>query len=272
MDNVVEKFNSLTEFLNAIGKRKTNELFENEHLGSNTRSYDFTLTSSYEESVKLALKGYKEGLDKMMTAGLKISHMGKAKKHLPSVDVVGFAPHIPNAITGIPKSMINTCSVEQKAKVLTILYYSAEGYNVKAEDFIKAGKNMLNLITSLETQGYRVGLNCLITSCKDQRATVSVQIKNWRQPSNPLKIAYPFLHPSFLRRNGFRWLETHPNITDSKFIPNYGYPIHLLLKSREERIKYYREIGVLQPDWFYVDMKDAVNRGVEELVELMGIK
>jgi hypothetical protein len=272
MDNVVEKFNSLTEYIDVIGKRKTNRLFEDHQLGSIDNDYNFSLTNSYEESVELALNGYKEGLDKMMSSGVKINHIGKAKKHLPTVDVVGFAPHIPNAITGIPKSMINTSAVEQKAKVLTILYYNANSAKIEADDFIKAGKNMLNLITSLETQGYRVGLNCINTFCEDQWATVAVQIKNWRQPSNPLKIAYPFLHPSFLRRNGLRWLETHFNITDCKFLCAYGSPIHSLLRTREDRIKYYREIGVLQQDWFYVDMKDAVNRSVEELVELIGIK
>jgi hypothetical protein len=101
---------------------------------------------------------------------------------------------------------------------------------------------------------------------------VDVQIKHWRQPSNPLKIAYPLLHPSYLRRNGARWLETHPEVVDRMFTKGYGIPIHYVYENRQKRIEYYRKIGILKRNWFYMDMKDAVNADVEELVRIMGKK
>jgi hypothetical protein len=273
MKEVVEKFASLAEYLNVIGKRKPNKVFEDfETQYSINSSYNFTLTNSYEESVELATKGYKEGLDKIKAEGTRIRHIGKANKNQPITDVVGFAPHVPNAITGVPKSMINSAKVEQKAKVITILYSPDGTASDSADKFINAGKNILNLIITLETQGYRVGLSIVLSHCSEQWAHSIIQIKDWRQPINPLKLAYPFVHPSMLRRNSFKWLETHPDITDESFIDGYGKPIFCKLNDRNDIIKHYQKLGVLKKDWFYIHMREAVNRSVDDLVKVMGIK
>jgi hypothetical protein len=276
MTEIIENFASLTEYLNVIGKREPNYVFRNNNLSSRRRSSSYfssTLTNSYEECVEIATKGYKEGLDKIKAEGTRIRHIGKANKNIPITDVVGFAPHVPNAITGVPKAMINTTKVEHKAKVITFLYSPDGDCSDNASKFINAGENMLNLIITLETQGYRVGLNTIVSFCGfDQWAHTLVQIKDWRQPINPLKIAYPFVHPSFMRRNGFRWLETHPDITDNYFESTYGRPIKNTLPNREEIAEHFRKNGILKKDWFYIDMKDAVNATADDLVRIMGIK
>lgn len=270
---IYEHFDSLGRYLDTIQARRVNRVFSGCSLRSEDRDYNFTLTNSYEEANELARTGYKEGLDKLKAANSKTRHVGSAPKALPVTSVVGFAPHVPNAITGVPCSMIATQKVEQKAKVISILYYMGGACHVNAKEFVEAGKNILNVIYTLELQGYRVALNVLTNFCEDsERALCSVQIKHWRQPSNPLKISYPLIHPSFFRRHGFRWLETQPELTVRDFTCGYGRPLENVEgRNADARRRWLKEQGILQDGWFYTERAEAKAHEAEELIKVMGI-
>lgn len=273
MNLIIEHFESFNQYLEVIDNRKPNKVFADQTLASKDRDYKFTLTSSYQEASELARVGYKEGLDELQAANKKTRHIGSAPKALPATSVVGFAPHVPNAITGVPCSMITTQKTEQKAKVISILYYMGGSCRVDAHEFVKAGKNILNVIYTLELQGYRVALNLLTTFCtSNERALSVVQVKTWRQPSNPLKIAYPLVHPSFFRRHGFRWLETQPELTDRGFTDAYGCPLDVAEgKSADDRRRWLKEQGILQDGWFYTERIEARDNEADELIKVMGI-
>jgi len=267
---VIEEFNSLGQYISVIGKRKTNKLFSTrEELGSQRENENYYKTKSYDESVMLATNGYKEGLDSLTRGVINFQHKENAVKNMSSVDFVGHAPLVANAIAGVPKSMVSIRAIENKAKVITILYSHGDTAGVNGDSFIKAGKNILNVIYQLELKGYRVALYVMFAACKYQVAINIVQIKNWRQPSNPLKIAYPLLHPSYFRRQGFRWLETHPDIEDKKFLGGYGAPLRA--KTSNQR-NYLAEIKVLKQGWFYTYFNEALDNEPSELIKLIGIK
>jgi len=269
---VVEEFGSLGQYIDVIGKRKLNKVFsERDYLASEDNNYDFRRTHTYEESVELATNGYKEGLDKLAAVDAKLKHLGKANRNLPSVDFVGYVPHVANAIAGVPKTMITSAKVEQKAKVVSLLYSFGDSSSEKADNFITAGKNLLNVIYTLEIQGYRVALNVLTACTRNEQTMINaVQIKNWRQPSNPLKMSYPLIHPSYFRRTGFKWIETQPELEDYSFQLAYGKPLRLKYNT-EQQIKLLTDNGVLKKDWFFIDYKDALHNSAEELIKLLGI-
>lgn len=273
MKLIHEHFDSLGRYLGVIENRKPNRVFTGQSLHSNDRDRSFTLTESYAEACELARDGYKEGLDKLQAVNRKTRHMGSAPKALPVTSVVGFAPHVPNAITGVPCSMIATQKVEQKAKVISILYYMGGSCNVNAKEFVEAGKNIMNVVYTLELQGYRVALNLLTCFCEsNERALCTVQVKHWRQPSNPLKISYPLIHPSFFRRHGFRWLETQPELTERGFICGYGLPLERAEgSSADARRRWLKEQGILQEGWFYTEREEARRNEADELIKVMGI-
>lgn len=273
MKLIYEHFDSLGQYLDVIGKRRPNRVFEGHELSSKENGRSFSLTGSYEEADELARAGYKEGLAELRAANRKTRHMGSAPKALPVTDVVGFAPHVPNAITGAPCSMITTRKTEQKAKIISILYYMGGACIVDAKEFVEAGKNVLNVVYTLELQGYRVALNVLTNFCEGkERALCAVQVKHWRQPSNPLKISYPLVHPSFFRRHGFRWLETQPELTDQSFTIGYGRPLEAVEgKSADERRRWLKAQGVLQDGWFYTERAEAKANDADGLIKIMGI-
>lgn len=270
---IYEEFGSLAEYVETIGKRKVNKVFYRCDQHSRDGSFNFTLTNTYEEATELALNGYKKGLDQMMSTDIRITHSENKPRNIPSVNVVGYAPHVPNAIAGYPMSMITTKQSEQKAKVITISYSMTACGQTDANRFVVAGKKLLDVIATLETQGYRVGLNIIqVYSEKSEWAIKSVQIKHWRQPSNPLKLSYPLIHPSFFRRHGFRWLETIPELTDLRFTNGYGYALcDLYGYSMKEQDNKLRELGVLKQNQFFVDFNSIYHLSTEKIIERMGI-
>ena len=273
MKIIFEEFDSLGNYLKTIDARPVNKVFSGEDLSSKTGSYHFTETGSYEEATELARIGYRDGLDELKAASIKTKHVESAPKNIPKAAIVGFTPHVPNAITGVPLSMINVAPTEQKAKVISILYYMGGSWQVDTESYIEAGKNVLNAIHTLETQGYRVALNVMTAYCEpSERALNSVQIKNWRQPSNLLKLSYPLIHPSFFRRHGFRWLETQPQLTDTRFRRAYGSPLDNTVGSNTQaRRKWLTDQGLLKTNQFYTERFEAEKCSTEQLIERMGI-
>jgi len=275
MKLIRETFDNIEHYFNTINTRTINRVFapRSSHPASNDSDYDFTYTHSYAEAEDIARRGYKEGLDKLQAANTKSRHLQSASKPLPMNGIVGYAPHVPNAIAGVPLSMINKQETEQKAKVISILYYMGGSCNVDAYEFVKAGKNIMNVVYSLELQGYRVALYVLTTFCKNSEYAINtVQVKHWRQPSNPLKIAYPLIHPSYFRRHGFRWLETQPNLTDDGFIYGYGKPLDKMQGNNPNaRRTWLKEQGLLQAGWYYTERIEARKAEASELIKLMGI-
>jgi hypothetical protein len=272
----VEQFNGVAEFLKAINSRPTNKVFSDRSLSSETNSYEFTKTHSYAESADLMAKGYKEGLDSLNAAkNAKITASSKVSKAIPQVGIVGHAPHVPNAIAGIPQSMISTAVQTQKSKVVSILYDCTDSCNVKADDFIKSGRNLLDLIVALEAQGCRVALDIMICACTSkQKVACVIRVKDHRQPINPLKISYTLIHTSFFRRQGFKWIETCPLITDLGFAYGYGYPLRTKVKGENTAgcREFLTKSGVLSKNMFFTNIDEARRTSSnEELAQKMGM-
>ena len=274
---VIEDFDGVQKFLGTIGNRTANTVFAGHSLSSNEEGRSFTLTSSYKESEELMASGYAEGLkDLKKSKGCKIQTASNSVKSIPHTSVVGFVPNIPNAIMGRPDTMISTERVKMKSKIVRIMYDCGAACSVEAQKFVTAGKNLLDLIIMLELQGYRVHLDvCLIYAEKKQKGFCRIKVKDYRQAINPLKISYPLLHPSFFRRQGFRWLETCPEITEKNFSSGYGYPLRNCNpngKSTDACRSFLKSEGLLPDGYFFTNMYEAVDLSGEELAKAKRIK
>lgn len=97
-----------------------------------------------------------------------------------------------------------------------------------------------------------------------------VRVKDALRIINPLKLAYILVHPSFFRRQGFRWIETCPKITDRTFSYNYGYPLKWLTEKETER-EWMKRHGLLPDGVFFTCYNEAVQNNAEELIDIMGL-
>lgn len=267
----VEKFESLTSYLHTIGTRPQNTVFKDK-FSSEKEGEDWTGTASYAASVELAQNGYAEGLDKINKDGTeRINYRAQSSRSLPKAGVVGFAPIVPNAILGLPKSMKTKVAIPHKTKVLSIWYDITASCGVDKSDIARAGRNMLELINKLEMQDFRVELRVVTGYCGgSQYCFNAVKVKTDRQPLNPLKIAYPFVHASFLRRQGFKWLETYPQVTDSGL--KYGYGCALYFKQGSSRRQWMKDNKVIPEGCFYTDFYEAKDNDATALMKLMNLR
>lgn len=212
--NVIEKFNSIALFLEAIENRPQRKNFHG-CVGSNAGSKSFTKTESYDEAVKLIRDGWHEPLKDFKA--VKKSNMAYTPQRKTISDVIGHAPIVPNAIQGLPNSMIRTKKVPQKVKTIEIIYNNSVLGNVKARDMVRAGKAVLSYIRKLELEGCRVKLTGALkgSNYDGHYHIVSVKLKDYKEQMDLLKLAFPMAHPSAMRRLGFRWYETNPDLVES---------------------------------------------------------
>ena len=195
----MEEFNSISELVNTINSR------------------------NYNPKEDLLLHGWTEESEKLNNLlKLKVSNVKQTKT---TYDVAGFQCSVPRYLQGIPTSMINQKIVTKKQKNIIITKFVAYSGYVNKETIENESVKVLQLVNSLEKQGYRVTLNVLLGSYKkDTALAMKVRIKNSSERLNLSKVSFPLVHPSFLRRICFKWIETNEHATKS-FNCGYGVPL-----------------------------------------------
>ena len=227
---VCEQFADLYEFLDTIEERPVNKTFANKYGAqiecqpSHDGREEFRGTASWAESCSLMERGYEEGVNMILNAGVK-PQGGTLQRY--ETAVVGFAPCIPNAIMGLPDSMIRSREQKQVQHEVTVFYMLGASCDVEKEDIARASRRLLDAVVSLEQQHTRVRLVLLSattakTSSNEYLRIVSMTLKEARQALNLRKLSYPLVHPSFFRRQVFAWIETAPGIP-SRYSHGHGY-------------------------------------------------
>lgn len=222
-----EYFSSIHQMLNVFEGRQNNVVMVDEHSSTREGGEDWAGTSSYEEAVKLLTCGYTDILDRLRL-GIK-----KATKSLKDMDfsksriiedVQGASPIVPNYLQGLPKSMCYRQSVPKKIKTINIVYCPCENCGSSPDEFIKAGVAILSAIRAIEKSNISVKLDCMFSDATAGREAVIgvVRVKNYRDRLDLQKLCFPIAHPSMLRRIGFKYIETVPDMRENGFRCGYG--------------------------------------------------
>lgn len=270
MKVLTEEFGDINSLLRVINSRKNNQVMSDTH-SSKTGSEDFTGSSSYDEAVRLIRTGYvdilKDVKDKLSEITRQNKQFDSGFRPMPRNSIVGYVPNVPNAIRNIPESMINTNIVPQKRKTLSVVYSIEGNCNETVEFFIKTGTILLAAINIIERSGIQVKLSvAFMTSQQGSETTCpTVVIKNYGQRFDLQKVCFPLAHPSMLRRIGFKWLETTPQITESEFSFGYGRdPNDLKLLDKTFKDKFGKNTYVLNTHWIRSN-----NYSVEKLLNFL---
>lgn len=250
-----ERFSSIDSLLRANSSRPMNKAFagSGKH-SSDKKGSSFSGTASYEEAENLIATGWDEPLSKLKDfrkSGVKTNT--QAQRRIPATGIVGYAPCVPNAIIGLPNSMISTETTKQKVKAVTLVYSPCVSAGWSTDEIIESGITVLNIVNSLELQGIRVRLTVEAMSTIEDKdlSTVWVDVKDWREAIDVKKTAFPLVHPSMLRRIGFRWLETFEQVSNRSYTFGYGTPLGN--EKYEEVLKVLREAKVLEENEYYIN-------------------
>jgi hypothetical protein len=282
---VHEHFKTLEKFMVTMQDRPLNAAFKGERdevssmrdetykKESGRKSWAGTYT--YNEAEAVLLKGYKEPLEKMKTAILKIGENAPNARPRIQNDFIGFAPNVPNAINNIPLNMINRHKVAPKAKTIHLTYSICAAAKTTTNDMIKGGIMFISLVNSLEKQGYRVKIDVIFSTIENgTAAAVTVTLKDYDQQTNLLKLAFPLVHPSMLRRFCFKWLETTPELREKGFVYGYGLPLNFAFNQDLKRERdFLKDNGILKGDnSYYCNVYEAIRaKNIEALAERMEI-
>lgn len=276
-----EHFKSLESLIDTMEQRPLNAVFKNEqeHLSSQRdetkQNGRFTGVNTYKDAMDVVRNGYKDPLEKMKKAILKMGEMDQNKRPRTKNDFIGFAPNVPNALNNIPINMINREKQQAQAKTIHLTYSFCALADVSTGEIIKGGINFISLVNSLEKQGFRVKIDILFISCVEKTASAfTVNLKEYGQQLNLLKLAFPLVHPAMLRRISFKWLETMQEIKDRDYIHGYGRTLGIVLNNNGNKEREFLEKnGILKgPNVYYCNVYQAMKvKSVEELAKEMKI-
>lgn len=219
------EFNSMYEFYDYLCKTPLNDSFRWKKLASSDIDKGgWYKTESYDEAVNLMKNGW-EDMSKKLTKRLEAikSDVQPIKKAKTVYGVAGYQAIVPLYLNGVPTNMASKKMVVQKQKVITI--NKDVGYNcfTTSEEIIEESIKALQIVKKLEAQGYRINLNIIHgTEYGSYRYSFKVRVKSAGEKLNISKAAFPLVHPSMLRRLGFRFLEVFPGVP-SGYVGGYGH-------------------------------------------------
>ena len=154
MKVVEEHFGSIHELLRVIGARPHNSEMAACN-SSEENGKGFTGTKNWDEAVHLFETGYTDVLPEIKSGIEKnVKATGVQNRRFVRTGVVGYAPHVPNAINGLPNSMIYTETQPQKIKAVTIYYASTGNCGTETTEFIKSGICALSAINILNCPAF----------------------------------------------------------------------------------------------------------------------
>lgn len=272
----VETYSSVEHMLRMFD-RPENAAFAGKDLTSKEEgSASWRGTKTYAEAVELIRNGWEEPLKELKAAmknvGIKPNVTTETVR--PRTSVIGYAPHVPNAIQGIPESMIGTERVPQKVKAVTIIYSSDANSALSHEDFFKAGAVVLKIINDLELNGFRVRL--LHEFCAAQKGSEKiigrVTLKDWRQPIDLKKLTFPLANAAMIRRFGFRFTEVIPGIKEKGWVGGYGGALNSLLDYKQV-CEEFRKNKLLNDNEYFINIKlvRECKHDSEKVIEAAGM-
>lgn len=276
-DVSVEIFDDIYEFQDAISSRPLNAV-GNENRRTEgceasqivkQRKDQFYHTKTYLEAERLMDGGYHEGARAIANADTDFK--GKSPLARSEANVIGHTPHIANYVIGHPLNMIRTFHPQETSKEVTIHFERSEACGVHADEIIDGVRKLVDAVKHIEDHNVRVTIYVSDWFCEErQKVAFMVRLKESDAKLNLMKMAYPLVHPSFHRRQGFRWLETSPIVTDIALADRYGYPFARYAgHDIESRRKYYLEHNLMRDKDVFIDSRTL--RGCTDAKQVLDI-
>ena len=167
MGNVIyEDFNSIKELMDAINSRPKNYIMRSKNSSTDEGNAEWYGTSNWDEAIKLLKYGYTDPIKKIKE-GLSVnkSITSKFVKNMPRPrprnHIIGYIPNVPNALMGLPQSMITVDKQNQKRKTASILYCFGSCAMTNKNALIGAGIALVTAINIIELSGIQTRLNVI---------------------------------------------------------------------------------------------------------------
>ena len=163
---------------------------------------------SQSKSIKDALNIVRNGheLEKIDS---KLDQIKTKEKHEleMSYNIAGMLPDVPEFLTGNPACMVNFEKMPTDVNYINLILQIDEASIIKADQFFNRAIAISSIINDLEVNGYRVKLSlCFVVKFSKGTIGTIIDLKDYDQSLGLSEIT-GVLHPSFLRRIIFLWIE-----------------------------------------------------------------
>jgi len=260
-DNYIEVFDSVYSFAATIEARPQNKTMTKRD--SETSSEYFAGTKDYKTASELLQNGDSANLDKLQAVDIKTLPIDNELNNACKSPCGGI-PLVPLALAGVPKNMLATRKTAKTAKIVNIVYNANFCAGTAAADIIKAGAKVTSLVNALELRKVRVNLFVCLCSKGDfgQIVAALVNIKKAAAPLNLLRIAYPLINPSFLRRHFFKFIETCPATLTTCYNSIYGRVLYLSNEKVSDLVK-----SKIKGDSIMIDGEELITADINDKVK-----
>ena len=234
--NLIE-FKSISELVDYIKSNPeiTQDFRDNPHSSlMSPRQTTWSGTRTFEDAMEMLENGWAEKAREVEEElkNLKASKQAMTLQRRFVKDVVGFQPIVASWLRGDPESMVNVKMKPMKNKVVHLNMNVSFSCGVSAKQIQDNCINALKVIQMVEKSGCRAEVDVVIVSGtghdvrthrSKQLNVFKLRVKGSNERLNTVKMMFPMIHPSFLRRIFFRVVETMPEY-EVGYKTGYGYP------------------------------------------------
>lgn len=223
---VAEEYRDFREFGRTQDRRDTVWTSGGTPVREQAGSYSWERAESYEQARGYLENGYNENVERLVK-GVNALANGQATKTKRYADMVGYQPIVPNAVMGLPKSMMNHKKVKVKAKIITIAFDPGVMGSVKPESVLEYGCKFINWVQNLEAKGYRVRIEFMKSMAESagdkEQYILLIPLKSENQPLNIKRMSFALTHVAMQRYLVWDWAERLPG---SKQMWGFGCSFH----------------------------------------------
>lgn len=212
-NNICETYESISDLLTTLDAREyTDDLqnWETYKRGDGGESYTpWNGETSWTDATNMLIYGESKAVD-AMNVNLH-STLDTDTRPARVRCVAGNLPIVPNAIIGLPKSMIKRDARPLKNKVVTLSVDIARNASTDTDEMIEYGVRVVSFIKALEHKGVRVRVYVLCAmGYEHKRAIMRLLVKNESTPLDIKRLCFPIANPAMFRVIGFDWYERVP--------------------------------------------------------------
>lgn len=226
---IIETFDGFHELVHVTKSRASNFGNSRTETGDSWRGCD-----SLEEAQKLMMFGIndKEKIKKIKSKIEQFSKLQNGIGYERYNEVYGYAPIVPNAILGIPKSMVNSRMERKKQKVVNLVIDTGVPAMVSAKEFENEIIEAIAKAVSLEKSGYRVRIDLSKSFNKNGKSyMLKYCLKKESQPIDIKKMIFPLSNVAISRYIAFDWYESCP---EAKELDGYGFSLSVLKNKNDD--------------------------------------
>lgn len=213
---LVEKFNSIHELINTVKERPVHSWVGHASRDGKHDGDSWVGKITFQDAIKFIQFGWDKPLPEFKAAIKKLDDkkLKDTKKPVIFKAVAGFKPIVPNALKGLPKSMMGKKLMTKKSKIVNVMVEISKSSHHSHSEVVEKSIEILSHLYNLERQGWRVRLSMLGTHAQPEGRGKQMgwllPIKHENQLFDIKKLMFPLVHSAMLRMISFDWYESVP--------------------------------------------------------------